>query len=231
MISILNQSHKTEFIPDIVTSFITNEEILTNDTFTKYQATAVISGEIIIAKTPETKKYEISKKKKKRIIKDTYERYLKFINSYNIKKDKWIYNIIDGISEQENILYRDDKCIVIPTYVWDTTNIDKLHILCIPTDINLRCIRSLTNEHIPLLNHMKKITIKTINKFYKLNEKNLKIYFHYTPSTYHLHLHFVNTEYVDSGSSVEYSHSIDDVLFNLELCSTYYQKIVFTIRK
>ena len=229
MISILNQSHKTEFIPDIVTSFITNEEILTNDTFTKYQATAVISGEIIIAKTPETKKYEISKKK--RIIKDTYERYLKFINSYNIKKDKWIYNIIDGISEQENILYRDDKCIVIPTYVWDTTNIDKLHILCIPTDINLRCIRSLTNEHIPLLNHMKKITIKTINKFYKLNEKNLKIYFHYTPSTYHLHLHFVNTEYVDSGSSVEYSHSIDDVLFNLELCSTYYQKIVFTIRK
>lgn len=227
MLNVLNQSHKTEFIPNTVSSFITNEEILTNDNFTKYQATAVINGEIIIAKTVESEKPKILKKK--RIIKDTYEKYVKFINSYNMKKDKWIYNIIDGISEQQNILYRDDKCIVIPTYVWDTTNIDKLHILCIPTDINLRCIRSLTSEHIPLLNHMKKQTIKTINKFYKLNEKNLKIYFHYIPSTYHLHLHFVNTEYVDSGSSVEYSHSINDVLFNLELCSTYYQKIVLTI--
>lgn len=221
-----NQEYKTQFIPNDVVSFVTNKEILTNDIFTKYQATAVIHGEIIIAKDTETK---LTKKKTNRLIKDTYQDYLKFIETYNTNKDKWIYNIIDGISEQQNILYRDDKCIVIPTYVWDAVNLNKLHILCIPTDTTLRCIRSLTNKHIPLITHMKKQTIKIINQLYKLNEANLKIYFHYIPSTYHLHIHFVNTEYIDAGSSVEYSHSINNVLFNLEICPTYYQQIVLHI--
>jgi m7GpppX diphosphatase len=64
-----------------------------------------------------------------------------------------------------------------------------------------------------------------IEENYELKEENLKIFFHYDPSTYHLHMHFINTKNTKSGSSVEYSHDLDMVIFNLKLDSDYYKKI------
>ena len=72
---------------------------------------------------------------------------------------------------------------------------------------------------------MKKITLEKIEEKYNLKEENLKMFFHYDPSTYHLHIHFINTEYTESWSSVEYSHDLDTVIFNLKLDSDYYKKI------
>ena len=195
--------NNTLFIPNEVISFVKQNEIFTNDAFSKYTATAEIIGEVIMCNDVSKSK---SIKNKKRIITETYQEYLSFIDKYDMEKDRWIYNIIYGKSEQESILYADDKCIVIPTYVWDSKNIDKLHILCLPTDITIRCIRSLTNQHIDLLEHMKKQTIDTIQKFYTLDETRLKIFIHYEPSTYHFHIHFVNIDLIHVNSSVEYSH-------------------------
>ena len=165
------------------------------------------------------------KKSAKQIVKETHEEYLDVIMKRDIEKDKWIYNIIDGLAEQENIMYRDDFSISMPTYTWDAKNVERLHILCIPMDKQLRTIRELTKEHIPLLEHMKKTTLEKIEQVYGLKEGSLKIYFHYEPSTYHLHIHFVNIRYKDAGSSVEYSHDLDSVIFNLSLDSDYYRKI------
>lgn len=91
-------------------------------------------------------------------------------------------------------------------------------------DKRLRTIRELTKEDIPLLEHMKKTTLEKIEAVYGLKEESLKIYFHYDPSTYHIHIHFVNTVYKDAGSSVEYSHELDSVIFNLSIDSDYYRK-------
>ena len=165
------------------------------------------------------------KKSAKQIVKETHEEYLDVIMKRDIEKDRWIYNIIDGLAEQENIMYRDDFSISMPTYTWDAKNVERLHILCIPMDKRLRTIRELTKEHIHLLEYMKKTTLEKIEEVYGLKEDNLKIYFHYDPSTYHLHIHFVNTRYKDAGSSVEYSHDLDSVIFNLSLDSDYYRKI------
>jgi hypothetical protein len=52
------------------------------------------------------------------------------------------------------------------------------------------------------------------------------MFFHYDPSTYHLHIHFVNTSNYDSRSSVEYSHELNSVIFNLSICSNYYKEAV-----
>ena len=109
--------------------------------------------------------------------------------------------------------------------MWDSKNIDKLHILCLPTDTTLRSIRSLTSVHIHLLEHMKKVTLDVIKEKYELDECYIKMFFHYEPSTYHLHIHFVNAANHDSRSSVEYSHELYNVLFNLSICSDYYQKV------
>jgi m7GpppX diphosphatase len=122
-------------------------------------------------------------------------------------------------------LFRDNNIIVIPTYLWDSKNIQKLHILCLPIDKDLRTIRDLSLKDVPLLEQMKDITLNMIEKNYGLKEENLKIFFHYDPSTYHLHIHFVNTAYTESWSSVEYSHDLDTVIFNLKMDSDYYKKI------
>ena len=219
---ILNEHNKTQFIPNEVISFVKGKEILINDAFTKYTATAVIIGELIVCNNISKSKPN----KLKKMVKDTYKEYLSFIEKRNIEKDRWIYNIIDGKKEQELILYVDEKCIVIPTYIWDTKNIDKLHVLCLPTDTTLRCIRSLTNEHIELLEYMKKQTIDVIKRVYKLDETKLKIFFHYEPSTYHLHIHFVNVNSIYLNACVEHSHEFNNVLFNLSICPNYYQQIV-----
>ena len=225
-VTIDNVNYK--FIPSKVTSFdqiVKNNKTMENDIYEKYEATAEISGELIICN-------DITKMKhtEKKLVRETYEEYVTSLNKRDPNKDKWIYNIVDGTSEQEQVLYRDESCIVIPTYMWDSVNIDKLHILCLPTDVTLRSIRSLTAEHIELLEHMKKVTLETIKNKYGLDECYLKMFFHYEPSTYHLHIHFVNTAYHDARSSVEYSHELNNVIFNLSLYSHYYKVAILNRR-
>lgn len=198
---------------------------LKNDIYEKYEAIASVEGELIICND-----ISLMRRSEKKIIRETYDDYLKYIIKRDPKKDQWIYNIIDGTSEQESILYRDEQCIVIPTYMWDGKNVDKMHILCMPTDVSLRSIRSLNSSHIPLLEHMKRVTIQNIKDKYNVDENYLKMFFHYEPSTYHLHIHFVNVAHYEARSSVEYSHELNNVLFNLSICSDYYKQAILNKR-
>jgi m7GpppX diphosphatase len=225
-VTIENVNYK--FIPSklsTIDSIKKHKLVLKNDIYEKYRATAEIEGELIICSD-----VNLMRNSQKKIIRESYEDYLRYISKREIEKDRWIYNIIDGTSEQESILYRDDLCIVIPTYMWDGINIDKLHVLCLPTDISLRCIRSLNASHISLLEHMKRVTLEVIACKYNIDEYYIKMFFHYEPSTYHLHIHFVNIAHYDSRSSIEYSHEINSVIFNLSICPDYYQKIILNKR-
>jgi len=70
----------------------------------------------------------------------------------------------------------------------------------------------------------------TIYSKFNLNLSDLKIYFHYEPYVYHLHLHFANVKFIDVNSSVEYSHEINNVIHNLSLDDEYYKNIILNIR-
>lgn len=214
-----------KFIPTNINTFDKKELLLKNDVYEKYRSVAQVEGELIVCN-------DISKTRRveKKIIRETYEEYLKYIRNRDLEKDRWIYNIIDGVSEQESILYRDEQCVIIPTYMWDCINIEKMHILCLPTDISLRSIRSLNSSHIPLLEHMKKVSLNIIKQIYNIDEHYVKMFFHYEPSTYHLHIHFVNVAHHEARSSVEYSHDLNNVIFNLSLFSDYYKQIVLNKR-
>jgi m7GpppX diphosphatase len=217
-----------KFIPHHVVAFnniIKHRLVMENDIFEKYEATTEVSGELIICKD-----VSLVKHKEKKMERETYDDYLQTLSTRDPKKDKWIYNIIDGISEQESILFKDDLCIFVLNYLWDGKNIDKLQILCLPIDKSLRSIRSLDSSHIHLLEHMKKITLQIIREKYGLEEEYMKMFFHYDPSTYHLHIHFVNILLHEAHSSVEYSHELNNVLFNLSICSDYYKIINLNIR-
>ncbi len=223
----INNNKKYTFIPDKV-NLIENIKIknlnMKNDIFEKYDASLNLDGQYIICND----KSQI-KKFSKKIIKETYLEYLDFIKNYDLKRDKWIYNIIDGISEQDSIIYKDNQFLLIPSYTWDKS-IDNLHLLCIPLDKTLRCIRDLEFSHIELLKDIKIKTLEVIKNNFYLDETQFKIFFHYEPSTYHLHIHFVNILNKECNSSVEYSHDLDTVIFNLELDSNYYKKIIMNKR-
>ena len=217
-----------KFIPSKIYSLDTikkDELVLKNDIYEKYKATAEVEGELIICN--DINQMRLSEKK---IIRETYNNYLKYIKYRDPRKDQWIYNIINGTSEQESILYRDELCIIIPTYMWDGNNVEKMHLLCLPTDTTLRSIRSLTYSHIPLLEHMKRTTLNIIKQKYKIDEDYIKMFFHYEPSTYHLHIHFINVAHHDARSSVEYSHELNNFIFNLLICSDYYNIAVLNKR-
>jgi m7GpppX diphosphatase len=217
-----------KFIPhkiDNIEKTMKIKKTMENDIYEKYEATAIVDGELIICKEVTQMKQRVRK-----LVQEDYETYLQTLENRDPKKDQWIYNILDGISEQESVLYRDDKCVIFINYFWDGKDIDKLQLLCMPTDINLRSIRSLDASHLPLLEHMKQVTLQVIREKYGLEQEDIKTYFHYEPSTYHLHIHFVNTIANQLHSSVEYSHELNSVMYNLKLFSDYYKSIKLNIR-
>ena len=243
-----------KFLPNHITT-LTNinmeEKIFDNDIFEKYKCTLQLQGELIIWNSTELRSSAFQAynsanaplsacnqaniiadniNNKYKIIKETYEIYQKYISLMNPEKDRWIYNIIDGLDEQESLLFKDNVCIIIPSYTWVNKNIQQLHILCLPLDKTLRCLRSLEGKHIELLKYMKNKTIKIIEEIYGIDETQLKIFLHYEPSTYHLHIHFINTEHKMCDSSIEYCHDVDNIIYNLSIKNNYYQDIILNKR-
>lgn len=193
----------------------------TNDAFESHDAVLTTKGKLVICN-------DVSKLKLfcKKIVKESYQEYLTFIEKYDSEKDRWIYNIIDGIEEQQHILYQDDQIIIIPDYKWNKSDKTKLHILTIPKDKSLRSIRSLNSSHVELLNHCKNKTCEIIENIFDVDIDSLKMYFHYAPTTWHLHIHFVHLQNSDVNSSVEYSHDLDSVIYNITICNDYYKNIL-----
>ena len=101
----IEDNKKYQFIPSSVHSFDDiklNKQTMSNDIYTKYQATAEINGQLIVCN-------DVSKMKRytKKIRKESYEEYLLCLEQRDPKKDEWIYNIINGTAEQDKILHRD----------------------------------------------------------------------------------------------------------------------------
>ncbi len=223
----LTETEHRKFIPQAVVSFDQVELIkqtLDNDVYQKYDAATKVKGEYIVCKDPKK-----MKKYSKKLVKESYEEYLRLLDNRDPAKDLWVYNILDGVAEQDKILYQDEHFILLPTFTFDGKSVEKMHLLALPRDKSLRSIRDLRGEHRELLDRMKEESLDVIQSIYGLQEENLKIFLHYEPSTYHLHIHFVNLEHM-FGSSVEHSHDLDLVIYNLGLSSEYYKNALLNKR-
>ncbi len=63
-----------------------------------------------------------------------------------------------------------------------------------------------------------------IKEKFQVPRSKLRIYLHYQPSYYHLHVHFTHLKYDAPGSGVERAHLLSDVITNLETDAAFYQK-------
>ncbi|XP_060106424.1 m7GpppX diphosphatase [Heteronotia binoei] len=156
---------------------------------------------------------------------------LPFIESQSFSI-QWVYNILEKKAEADRIIYENpdptDGFVLIPDLKWDQKQLDDLYLIAICHCRGIKSLRDLTAEHLPLLKNISKEGKEAIMKRFGVAGAQLRVYLHYQPSYYHLHVHFTALSYDAPGTSVERAHLLSDVIDNLELDSSYYRKRTLT---
>ncbi|XP_046631668.1 m7GpppX diphosphatase-like [Daphnia pulicaria] len=141
---------------------------------------------------------------------------------------QWVYNILEHKKEADRIVYEDldPDCgfILLPDLKWDCRSTSNLYLTGIVCKRDIKSIRDLTSEHLPLLKNIFDKGSAAITKKYGLDKSEQRIYLHYQPSYYHLHIHFTSLQFTPPGCNVERAHLLSNVIRNIELKSSYYQE-------
>ncbi|XP_009467870.1 PREDICTED: m7GpppX diphosphatase [Nipponia nippon] len=169
------------------------------------------------------------------LIRETWEDYknitLPFIQSQSFSI-QWVYNILEKKAEADRIIHENpDPCngfVLVPDFKWNQTQLDDLYLIALIHRREVKSLRDLTAEHLPLLRNILQEGKEAVAKRFGVPGSQLRIYLHYQPSYYHLHVHFTALGYDAPGSSVERAHLLADVIDNLAMDSMYYQKRALT---
>ena len=197
-----------------------------NDRFSNYELVKEQQLNLLVIQPylPEDYEKYVGSGKKKFI--ETYEHYRHKTLPLMKQQDlSWMDNIHNKITEQENMLYQDDDFMFLPDMKWDRQNANQMYCLAIVKDRTIHSIRELTAEHIPLLEKIRKISCATILEKYGIAEDQLRIYFHYPPSAWRLHVHFNLFSNDHAGSSVDCAISLTQIINNIKLIPNYYQLV------
>uniref|UniRef100_A0A182Y9N3 m7GpppX diphosphatase n=1 Tax=Anopheles stephensi TaxID=30069 RepID=A0A182Y9N3_ANOST len=141
---------------------------------------------------------------------------------------EWLYNVLEHRKEKERILY-EDPCdengfILLPDLKWDGKTVEQLYLLCLVRRRDIRSLRDLTPAHLPLLRNVQARGTAAIEERYGIGASQLRIYLHYQPTFYHLHMHFTYLRYDPPGTGCEKAHLLSTVINNIELVGDYYQR-------
>lgn len=119
---------------------------------------------------------------------------------------QWVYNILEEKAEVERVLCKDTNeetgFFLAPDLKWDG-NLQTLYMLAIPVP-KILSIRELNSSHLPLLKNIQSSCYKAIKEKYNVDAAQLRVYFHYQPSFYHLHIHFSRLGYESAGTNFDF---------------------------
>jgi m7GpppX diphosphatase len=152
---------------------------------------------------------------------------LPFIGDHQLKVE-WVHNILDGKKEAERIILNDPDpdigFILLPDLKWDQSTMNDLYLQAICHKRDIRSLRDLTADHLPLLQNILSKGCQSIREKYGLCQEQLRIFIHYQPSYYHFHVHFTALSHQVPGSYVERAHLLSTVIQNISLIPDYYQR-------
>ena len=163
-----------------------------------------------------------------RSVTETPEIYGKYVRPYmqRCREDgrlNWVYNILDGKSEQDNVLFhsepndRNDGFLLAPDLNWDR-NMASLHLLAIVDRRDIWSVRDLKKKDAPWLRHLRSTLASKVTELYDgLEEDLLKFYVHYQPTYYHFHIHVLHVN-VDATATqaVGKALGLGDIISQLE---------------
>ncbi|XP_066190806.1 m7GpppX diphosphatase [Sylvia atricapilla] len=169
------------------------------------------------------------------LIRETWEDYknitLPFIQSQSFSI-QWVYNILEKKAEADRIVHENpdpsNGFVLVPDLKWNQNQLEDLYLIALVHCRDIKSLRDLTAQHLPLLRNVLQEGQEAIVKRFGVPGSQLRIYLHYQPSYYHLHVHFTALGYDAPGSSVERAHLLADVIDNLAMDSMYYQKRALT---
>lgn len=145
---------------------------------------------------------------------------------------EWLYNILEHRKEKDRIIYEDPSketgFILLPDLKWDGKTVEQLYLLALVHPKGIKSLRDLTPSHLPLLRNLKESGTRAIKERYGIDSDHLRIYVHYQPSFYHLHVHFTYLKHDPPGIHCEKSHLLTTIIENLELVPDYYQKVTLS---
>ncbi|KAJ0002627.1 hypothetical protein NQD34_007776 [Periophthalmus magnuspinnatus] len=140
---------------------------------------------------------------------------------------QWVYNILEKKAESERILFEDTDpktgFVLLPDFKWNQKQVDDLYLIAISHLRDIKSLRDLTSEHLPLLQNILLKGQDLILSTFGLPRSKLRVYLHYQPSYYHLHVHFTHLGFDALGSGVERAHLIQDVIQNIQINPRFYQ--------
>lgn len=141
---------------------------------------------------------------------------------------EWLYNVLKHRKEQDRIVFEDPSdetgFILLPDLKWDGKTLEQLYLLALVRVRGIKSLRDLTGEHLPLLRNIKERGTEAIRERYGIGADKLRVYLHYQPTFYHLHVHFTFLQHDPPGIQCEKSHLLATVIGNLELVPDYYQR-------
>ena len=141
-----------------------------------------------------------------------------------ISRKQWIYKIITGEKEQDQVRFQCSDFIILPdTEAPNDSSV--LNWMVVFTDLELRSMRNLRGKHLPLLEAVQaKLTELLPPEF-----ESPMIYFHYPPSVWQLHLHVAAPcDVLRTTNSMQKVCFLEDVIANLRIDAEYYAKATVT---
>lgn len=232
----------TEKLGDILSSGTTLKTLFQNDIY--YNKTALVPPELNEIKAtviyPAEEKHILRyEKQPSSFIRETpklYEEVTKsFIQTSAFSKE-WIYNILDHKKEVDRIVFEDPDpdvgFILLPDLKWTGEQMEDLYLQAIVRRRDISCLRDLDASHLPLLKNLQEKGTAAIKDKYGIPGHKLRVYLHYQPSFYHLHVHFTALSFEAPGTWAGKAHLLSSVISNIETCSEYYQRatLSFTLK-
>jgi m7GpppX diphosphatase len=164
-----------------------------------------------------------------RTVTETPEIYKEYVRPFMQKKREegrlnWVFNIIEGRTEQEDVIYREEAggeegFLLLPDLNWDRKTISSLHLLGLVERRDIWSVRDLQKSHITWLKHMREKLLESTVKLYpQLDKDQLKLYMHYQPTYYHFHIHIVHVA-LEAGATqaIGKALGLENIIAQLEM--------------
>jgi len=111
--------------------------------------------------------------------------------------------VLDGSKEVERQLLNLDYFMLSKDWEFDEGQIETLYCLAMPKqrETALMTVRDLTAEHLPLLKNIRDKSLAEIQKRFNLAPSQIRAFFHYLPTYFHMHIHFVHVKMLNGASA------------------------------
>ncbi|KAM3613223.1 uncharacterized protein V6R79_022751 [Siganus canaliculatus] len=227
---------KTPFREDVLAELFSESKLtvdIQNDIYSTYRLQApphlnAIKTTVVCPATEKhIKKYQ---RQESFLVEETGEDYQSITLPYIEKQSfsvQWVYNILEKKAEADRIVFEDADpqvgFVLLPDFKWDQKQVDDLYLIAIPHQKGIKSLRDLTSGHLPLLQNIFQKGKEAVLQRYKLPGSKMRVYLHYQPSYYHLHVHFTKLGHDPPGCGVERAHLLADVIQNLQCDPQYYK--------